>query len=527
MRDLMFSIRAQDRTQSAFDSVERGAREMGIEVKRTQRDIMNTAAATDRMTAAVNRYGAATRAAASANDNWRRTNMTYQLFDIGQTAAMGMNPGMIAMQQGPQIVQMYAGQGGVKAALSDTWGTLTGLIGGFGKLGPAAIFGAAAASTAMLGMQSEINATSDVAVSFSDVFRANMQLAGGAMSEYLEPAFAAIAPWASSAWEMVKDGAIWVGNTIVRIINLAVDAMSTSIMALPDAFRLAGEAAANGFIGSIEWMVQKAIGGIDWVISKVNDLAKMAGREGDLLGSLGGDQFSLGRVDFGGDEASARLRERAAAFRDRQSSNWSRDYMGDWFDAVKEKSIINARDRLDEVAGSADKAGGAIRRAANDNVDPWSGLRDAIEPVNAGMQAMRDIAGGFMDDLRSGLKNGEGFWKSFGNAAMNVLDKITDRMINGVLDSIFAMGGAGGGAGGIFGAIGKLFGFAGGGYTGSVGRDTVAGVVHGGEYVFSASAVDRLGKDRLDMLHKGKTDPWADVNGEGGPEASVRLKVAA
>lgn len=61
----------------------------------------------------------------SRNDQFRRQNLTYQLFDIGQTAAMGMNPAMIFAQQGPQILQLYAGQGGVNAALKDL-GTIAG-----------------------------------------------------------------------------------------------------------------------------------------------------------------------------------------------------------------------------------------------------------------------------------------------------------------------------------------------------------------------------------------------------------------
>lgn len=50
---------------------------------------------------------------------FRRQNLGYQLFDVGQTAALGINPAMILAQQGPQIIQLYAGQGGVSAAIKD------------------------------------------------------------------------------------------------------------------------------------------------------------------------------------------------------------------------------------------------------------------------------------------------------------------------------------------------------------------------------------------------------------------------
>ncbi|WP_275789662.1 phage tail length tape measure family protein [Pararhizobium gei] len=58
----------------------------------------------------------------AANDNeaqYRRQNAGYQYFDIGQSLAGGMPLGMIAAQQGPQLLQIYAGSGGVNAALKD------------------------------------------------------------------------------------------------------------------------------------------------------------------------------------------------------------------------------------------------------------------------------------------------------------------------------------------------------------------------------------------------------------------------
>ncbi|WP_320194743.1 phage tail length tape measure family protein [Agrobacterium rosae] len=85
----------------------------------------------DEMTAAITRQRQAAlatvnvlkgRDASGGNDRegqFRRQNLTYQLFDVGQTAYMGMNPAMILAQQGPQILQLYAGQGGINTALKD------------------------------------------------------------------------------------------------------------------------------------------------------------------------------------------------------------------------------------------------------------------------------------------------------------------------------------------------------------------------------------------------------------------------
>jgi hypothetical protein len=84
------------------------------------------------------------------------------------------------------------------------------------------------------------------------------------------------------------------------------------------------------------------------------------------------------------------------------------------------------------------------------------------------MAFQRDLTKGVLDDLRQGLQNGESFWKAFGNAALNVLNKIIDKIENELLDAIFKANSAGGGGGGIFGSIlsgiGSLFGFGGSTY---------------------------------------------------------------
>jgi hypothetical protein len=68
--------------------------------------------------------------------------------------------------------------------------------------------------------------------------------------------------------------------------------------------------------------------------------------------------------------------------------------------------------------------------------------------------------------------------------------------------------------------------FAEGGYTGPGGRDEPAGVVHRGEYVFSAPAVQRIGLGRLDELHGGAGGSGGSggAGGAGGPGAQGSVK---
>ncbi|WPJ67967.1 tape measure protein [Sinorhizobium phage Aussie] len=75
----------------------------------------------------------------------------------------------------------------------------------------------------------------------------------------------------------------------------------------------------------------------------------------------------------------------------------------------------------------------------------------------------RDVAGGFMSDLRQGLSDGKGFFEAFGDAAMNVLDRLIDKIMNEALDAIFELGSAGSGVasgsgGGLLGGLGSIFG---------------------------------------------------------------------
>lgn len=59
------------------------------------------------------------------------------------------------------------------------------------------------------------------------------------------------------------------------------------------------------------------------------------------------------------------------------------------------------------------------------------------------------------------------------------------------------------GMGSLAKGIGGLLGYATGGYTGNGGANEIAGFVHGGEYVFSKKAVERIGVGALESLHRG------------------------
>lgn len=177
-------------------------------------------------------------------------------------------------------------------------------------------------------------------------------------------------------------------------------------------------------------------------------------------------------------------------------------------------------DLLNEAQRKGINLTAAQRAELSSLADHMATLEIATKNARDAMDFAKDLTKGFISDLRSGLEQGKGFWESFGNAALNVLDKITDKLLDDVLDAIFKVGSAGSssGGGGFWGILGGLFGLGGGGggglsgltwdswatggFTGQGGKYEPAGMVHKGEYVFSAAATKAIGVGNLDRAHR-------------------------
>ncbi|MBP1844755.1 hypothetical protein J2046_003022 [Rhizobium petrolearium] len=139
--------------------------------------------------------------------------------------------------------------------------------------------------------------------------------------------------------------------------------------------------------------------------------------------------------------------------------------------------------------------------------------------TNLQLQYARDLTGDFASTLTSSLQQGKDFWDALGDAGVSALKRISDTLVNDLLNSLFqvnsaAAGGSssGGLLGLITGGISSLFGgssgsasssawslglddwqFARGGYTGPGGIHEPRGVVHAGEVVWSQRDVARAG----------------------------------
>lgn len=136
--------------------------------------------------------------------------------------------------------------------------------------------------------------------------------------------------------------------------------------------------------------------------------------------------------------------------------------------------------------------------------------------------------------FEEGLVNAIVAADNFGDALKNLVVQLIAAQAQALLMAgLFDSGAYGGGSGGgLLGAISKLFGFSQGGYTGNIGTNQVAGVVHGGEYVMSAAAVQRIGLPNLEAIHQGRSvggavnfAPSTTINIEGGADERTLTQI--
>jgi hypothetical protein len=428
-------------------------------------------AATQAHTAALMANNAAMRGATA-----QRTNLIFQLNDIGVSLASGMNPLMVAIQQGSQIATIYGpGEGGIGRAFRETGNIAATVATKFWPI--AAAIGVVAAGLA--GLTYEINQASDVTVSMGDVALATWQVISTGIYNFVKPAIDAIGPAFKQAWDFSVEFTVNALEAIVRAAAGAVVVIKAGFSSIAPALKIAGETGANFFLSAFDVMVNEALKGIQRLLEGLRLLQPAARLIPNVYRAS--EPFATGRVDIGG-----------AAAADQMAQTWSRDVpeqlastaqwspLRDLFGAIREQAEQNALGRategLNEMAGAA--------QAANDNISSLALESERL--AQAWGQSVRSAWNGFFQEFKTGLTEGKSGWEAFGSAAMNALDRLSSKALematNGIFDMLFGslMGGFGRiGQGGVGipsgGFIPGLTGpslpsFDGGGFTGNGSR---------------------------------------------------------
>ncbi|WP_018456801.1 hypothetical protein [Bradyrhizobium sp. WSM4349] len=171
------------------------------------------------------------------------------------------------------------------------------------------------------------------------------------------------------------------------------------------------------------------------------------------------------------------------------------------YDAAQKAGIKNLEDYADQFYNLTERAGQAAQALARAKVDAdirfsrdtsflsprdlaiaqqlrgaYGGVVESLNSAQASQlrfnATMRDLSNlgqdvnrSFFLELNQNLRNGQGFWPAFENAALSALNKISDKLIQMAADQLWqsAFGGSGGGLGSLSG----LLGLGGGGGAGS------------------------------------------------------------
>jgi hypothetical protein len=500
-------------------------------------------------------------AARAANENGKRMSGSFsglaaQFQDIGVTAASGMNPLIIGLQQGTQIAgQMeVALQGGASAAAifgtaikslispvsllsigftilaaaglqMVNWaglakGALNGLASVLVTISPYATLAAAGlallyAPTVIAGLLNVVTSLGAVAGAIRGVALAIYAAIG--LPALLVAGFVALVAaaviWRDDLTKMLGFdivGAAQTGvNTVVGLFVGAYNAVRDTWSLLPAAFKDIFTLAMNGAIDIVQNGVNGITGSINSVLSFVHaptigntDLSGFKGQTSGALGQLGStvsdDMKAAQGVDYVG-KAVTFVQNAASSAADklRNLAN-SIDLSGNSSKKAVREAAKQAQAYQDIVRGAQQHIAASqlealtlgmtteqinaqryaqelLNKAANDHINltpkqtqELTALGAAMAAADAATQQLidaynfgKDVFGGFFSDLKSNLKNGQGLWESFGNAAASALDKIADKALSMAADGIFDLiwnGGSssskgGGGLGGVVSSV--------------------------------------------------------------------------
>ncbi len=439
-------------------------------------------------------------------------NIAAQFQDIGVTAAMGMNPMLIAIQQGTQLSaimnSMEKPLQGIGIALRSVFNAVS--------LGAIAFVALAAAGLQM--------------VDWTKVAQGSLNLLASGLDFVADNIVVLSAAIGLITTAIIVMNASAISAAIISFASLAVQGVKTAgALLLAWGTALAPLLAYLALIGAIMYGLYKLAGVMDSVFG--TSVQKTI------------DDFSTGlinKVKNGVEQAAAAVRGFSV---DLGKPEVDKKSKGGKSEAERYEDIIKGAQRKIETLKAEQQAIGMteeataklkyqtelLNEAQQKNISLTPSQRDKLEQLASTMATIeertrrmkeaydfvKDSARGFFQDMKQGLQEGKSLWESFGNAVSNVLNKILDKILDSGINMLFdgmTGGGAGGASSGVLQSIGDyLFAAKGHAFNGSGAMKFAKGGA------FTNSIVNRA-------------TPFAFANGgafgvmgEAGPEAVMPL----
>lgn len=493
-------------------------------------------------------------------NRFNTANIAAQFQDIGVTAAMGMNPLLIALQQGTQLA----------AVMNSMEAPLKGLKEAFVQIiNPVSLLSIGLTALAVVGLQmvdwtglaqtslSALASVMDFVVDNSDTFLAALTGISTALVAFKGQAiFTSLVSGFKSVLTILTGLTGVIAAVLTSPITLTIAAVTGLIVVFTNF-----KDEINGFFGfdfveSVKTGVNKAIGffvgmfemileGLTWIGKKFASLFSddfnpekgfLETMKDTSSNALNRDYLGIASdtISSTASSISSKLKEWSNGLNETTKStnklreSWERlqnQVNQDISGLQLDKKLVG----VDTYISSYEKTkADLMNQATNDGInltpekiayideaaDKIARLKDENEKLTDSFNTAKSVTGSFFQDMRESLWEGQTAWESFANAVTNLLDnvlgKLLDFGVNNLFDSLGAIGTSGGTKdfswGNIASSIGSWF----------SGTPTPAPAANGGAFT--------NGVYNSPTLFKFANGGQFGVMGEAGPEAVMPLR---
>lgn len=427
---------------------------------------------------------------AQQTSRFNTSNIAAQFQDIAVTAAMGMNPMTIALQQGSQLVGvlnlMEKPLTGIVQAFKSLFNTtslvtigLTGLV----AAGLQMVDWTSVAQSGLNGLASAMDFVANNADSFASVLTGVVAIIGVIKFESIKTGLMAVASAATTVFKTLTSWSklvaiinnvkksiaelnivIWATKNPVKAVTAAILAGVTAWAAFSESGRKAINsiigytlAAAYSIGGAMEAGFSSIYKGFDEAFGELKtEMSEIAGK--DYVGAIGDivessmkkasesmKEWSKGLTET--DEKTKKLKKawedlQASALKDISDVRMDRSLLGkSTYDATYERTEYELINQAKQQGLTLDKDRLKIIKELSASKAEETVLLEAetakLKAQNEVLDFYKSTTKSFFSDLKQGLREGKSAWESFANVVLNVLDKIADKMMDVAIDALF------------------------------------------------------------------------------------------